>query len=177
MEKIETERLILREWQEDDYSDFYEFASDKEVTYNSGCNSLKSLEEGKEAIQFRISFNQSYAIVLKESNKVVGSIGMDTVAPDKKLSNLKQRYIGYMLNQNYWNKGYATEATKAFIERLFNEFNLDIIWSSVYNFNEKSNNVLKKCGFKYKFEKDINYEMFKKEKNQVKEMFYAIYRP
>ncbi len=47
-------------------------------------------------------YNQSYAIVLKSENKVIGSIGMDDIAPDKKLKNLNQRYIGYTLHPNYW---------------------------------------------------------------------------
>lgn len=151
MNRIETNRLILRGWEIDDYLDMYEINSDEKVNLSAGCAVVKDIEKIKDSLNLIIPQNQSYAIVLKTENKVIGTIGMDEIAPDKSLKDLKQRYIGYRLNSKYWGKGYATEAAQSFIKYLFENYSLDLIWSSHYDFNERSKRVIEKCGFRYKF--------------------------
>lgn len=99
---------------------------------------------------------------------------MDEIIPDKSFENLKQRYIGYRLNSNYWDKGYATEATKYFIKYLFEELHLDLIWSSHFDFNDKSKKVLNKCGFNYKFSKSKSVKAL--DSRMITELFYNIYK-
>lgn len=171
---IETDRLILRGWKDDDYLDLHEFVSDDKVGENAGCSVVKNMEESKNIIKTYILYNQSYAIVLKSENKVIGSIGMDDIAPDKELKSLKQRYIGYMINSKYWGSGYAPEATKFLIKYLFEELNLDLIWCSHYDFNLKSKRVIDKCGFTYKFSRDVKLKAFKNK--EVNELFYNLYK-
>lgn len=151
MNIIETNRLVLRGWKVEDYLDMYEINCDEKVNLSAGCAVVKDIEKIKDSLNLLIPQNQSYAIVLKTENKVIGTIGMDEIAPDESLKNLKQRYIGYRLNSKYWGKGYATEAAQSFIKYLFENFNLDLIWSSHYDFNERSKRVIEKCGFHYKF--------------------------
>lgn len=99
---------------------------------------------------------------------------MDEIIPDKSFENLKQRYIGYRLNSNYWDKGYATEATKYFIKYLFEELHLDLILSSHFDFNDKSKKVLNKCGFNYKFSKSKIVKAL--DSRMVTELFYNIHK-
>jgi ribosomal-protein-alanine N-acetyltransferase len=61
---IETDRLILRGWKEDDYLDLHEFVSDDRACQNAGCLVVKDIEESKNIIKTCISYNQSYAIVI-----------------------------------------------------------------------------------------------------------------
>ncbi|MCB2291524.1 GNAT family N-acetyltransferase [Clostridium sp. CS001] len=68
MNTIETDRLILRSWKEDDYLDFHEFASDHKVAESSGSLVAKNIEESKDSIMTYILYDQSYAIVLKVDN-------------------------------------------------------------------------------------------------------------
>lgn len=171
---IETDRLILREWKNDDYLDLHEFVSDDRVGENAGCPVVKDIEESKNIIKTYILYNQSYAIVLKSENKVIGSIGMDDIAPDKELKNLKQRYIGYTINSKYWGNGYASEAAKSLIKHLLEELNLDLIWCSHYDFNNKSKRVIEKCGFTYKFSRDVKLKAL--ENKEVNELFYNLYK-
>lgn len=171
MKSIETERLNLRGWKLEDYLDFYEYASDERVCHSAGCGIIKSIEDSKRNIELYISSNQCYAIVLKSENKVIGSIGIDNVAPDKTLKDLNQRYIGYNINPKYWGNGYAPEAVKFLNKYLFEELNLDLIWTSHYDFNIKSKRVIEKCSFKYKFNRDVTIKALGKKAIEV---FYNV---
>ena len=173
MNSIETERLILRGWKESDYLDLYEFISDDRVSQNAGYKTIKDIEASKNIIKTYILHNQSYAIELKSEKKVIGSIGIDDIAIDKESKHLKQRYIGYTLNSNYWGNGYATEAVKFLIRYLFEELNLDLVWSSHYDFNTKSKRVLEKSGLEYKYSREV---MLKALGNKTaSEMFYTLH--
>lgn len=174
MKTIESDRLILRGWRMDDYLDFHEFISDEKVARCAGHFPQKDIERSKDNIKLYISSNQSYAIVLKGENKVIGSIGMDDIAPDKELKDLKQRYIGYTINSKYWGNGYAAEAAKLFIGYLFKELDLDLVWSSHYDFNLQSKRAIEKCGLHYRFSRDVKVRAF--ENRNVKELFYNLYK-
>lgn len=171
---IETDRLVLRQWKSDDYLDFHEFVSDERVAKCAGSFALKDIEESKNNIELYISSNQSYAIVLKSENKVIGSIGMDDVSPDKELKDLAQRYIGYTINSKYWGKGYAPEAFMALVKYLFEEQNIDLIWSSHLEFNLQSKRVIEKCGLHYRFERDRTVRAL--GNRVVKEAYYNLSR-
>lgn len=172
MNIADTDRLIIRGWQQDDYLDMYEFNSDEKVNPNAGCSVIKDMEKIKNSLESFISQNLSFAIVLKAENKVIGTIGMDEITPDKSLIDLKQRYIGYRLNSNYWGKGYATEAAQYFIKYLFENLYLDLIWSSHFDFNEKSKRVIEKCGFHYKFSRNKIVKAL--DNRTITELFYNL---
>ena len=150
MERIITERLILREWNLSDSKDFYEFAKSDLVGPNAGWEPHKSEEESKALIQMFIRQNNNYAIVLKKENKVIGNIGFYRRKHDENYKHFVQREIGYSLNPEYWGKGYMTEALEALIEYTFNRLNVEIIWCSHFDSNFRSKAVIEKCGFTYK---------------------------
>ena len=151
MEEINTDRLLLRSWKIDDCEDLYEYGKDEGVGPNAGWRPHKSLEESKKIIKMFIRNDDSYAIVLKEENKVIGGIGLHNKVPDERLQELTQREIGYVLNPKYWGNGYVPEAVNALLDYGFNKMKLDLIWCGHYDYNYKSKRVNEKCGFTYKF--------------------------
>ena len=151
MKTSETDRLILRAWQETDVNDMFEYAVDERVGPSAGWPVHESIETSKGIIDNFIKNNDVYAIVLKSENKVIGSLGLHDRAPDESLKHLKQREIGYVLNPKYWGRGIMPEAVKCVIKHGFEELNLDLIWCGYYSFNENSKRVVEKCGFNYKF--------------------------
>ncbi|MGG7057353.1 GNAT family N-acetyltransferase [Clostridium tertium] len=169
---INSDRLIIRSWKFEDYKDMYEINSDEKVNLNAGCHIVDDIEVIKSKMNSFISNNQSYAIVLKEEDKVIGTIGYDNVFLDEFDNELNQVYIGYRFNSNYWGKGYATEAAKSFISYLFEECNVDIIWTSHYDFNTRSKRVINKCGFQHKFNKSTTVKVL--GNRIVTEVFYCI---
>lgn len=169
---MENEQLKLRCWKENDYIDYYEIVSESDVCYSAGCKAIESLEQCKKEIVYKIKCNSSFAIELKDTKKVIGFIGMDDIIIDKNNENATQKYIGFMINKKYWNNGYGTEIVRIFLKYLFHELNVDLVWTSHYDFNYKSAKVIKKNRFKYKFSKDVNTKKFNKE--NIKELFYLI---
>ena len=147
---IETERLILREFNESDLDDFFEYASVEGVGERAGWYHHKTKMISKEILELFIEEKKTFAVVLKENNKVIGSVGIEKYGREESLSeffNYKGREIGYVLSKDYWNKGLMTEAVKAVCDYLFNELDYDFLLCGYYLFNEQSKRVQQKCGF------------------------------
>ena len=148
---LETQRLILREFKEEDLTDFYEYASVDGVGEMAGWSHHENIETTKEILNSFIKDNKVFAIVYKENNKVIGSLGVEKYGMEDKLDEFKDLYgrsIGYVLSKDYWGKGLMKEAVKCVINYLFDECNLDFIICGYYLFNNQSKKVQEKCGFK-----------------------------
>ena len=148
---IETERLKLRPFQQSDLDDFYEYASVEGVGEMAGWKHHENKEFSQEILDLFINEDNTFAIVLKENNKVIGSLGVDEYGMEQALSEFfdyQGREIGYVLSKDYWGKGLMPEAVKAVIDYLFNTQNLDFLTCGYYEFNNQSRKVQEKCGFK-----------------------------
>lgn len=146
MHTLETERLILRSFREEDLQDFYEYAKNQNVGPNAGWKPHENKEESLRILNDFINGNEVWAIVYKEHNKVIGSIGLHK--DDLRIaSNVKM--MGYVLSEPYWGKGLMTEAVKGIMEYAFNDLHLDLLSIYHYPFNKRSKRVIEKCGFKY----------------------------
>jgi len=144
MKTLETERLILRAWDIKDAEDFYEYAKHPEVGLNGGWPPHTSKDTSLEVIQYFIKENDIWAIVLKENNKVIGSLGLHA---DSKRPGIKVKELGFVVSADYWGKGIATEATKAAVAHAFGEMNLDLLSTYHKSFNTRAKRVIEKCGF------------------------------
>lgn len=78
--EIETERLILRPFKKSDLEDFYEYASVNGVGEMAGWNHHKNIVESAAILDEFINEDKTFAIFLKESNKVIGSLGVEKYA-------------------------------------------------------------------------------------------------
>lgn len=148
---IETERLILRPFKTSDLSDFNEYASVYGVGEMAGWKHHETVEESKEILDRFIEQDKTFAIVLKENNKVIGSLGVEKYGMEEVLSEFfdyKGREIGYVLSKDYWGRGIMPEAVVAVIDYLFNDLELDFLTCGYYDFNKQSKRVQEKCGFK-----------------------------
>lgn len=148
MKTLETKRLILRLWQDSDLEDLYEYASKEGVGENAGWPKHNSIEDSKEVLDMFISLKDVYAILYKENNKVIGSVGIHDRTKDE-YSSKTQKEIGYVLSKSYWGQGLMSEAVKEVIKYCFNDLNIDILWCGHFDFNERSKRVVEKSGFKF----------------------------
>jgi RimJ/RimL family protein N-acetyltransferase len=73
--ELQTERMILRPWQEDDAEALYKYASNPEVGLNAGWEPHTSIENSVEIIRDVFSVEEMYAVVLKETNEPIGCVG------------------------------------------------------------------------------------------------------
>lgn len=144
---LKTKRLILRKFSKNDLNNFYEYASNYEITRFLTWNPHKSIKESQNILEniFIKYDNKTFrrAIILKEENKLIGSIDVTEI---NKIDESVE--VGYALNINYHNKGFMTEAFKKIINYLFNEVNVKEIRACFQIENTPSYKVMKKCGFK-----------------------------
>lgn len=148
---IETERLILRAFQQRDLQDFYEYASVEGVGEMAGWHHHESIEKTREILDMFIEGDHDFAICLKSSGKVIGSLGVKEYGLEDKLTefcNYRGREIGFTLSKDYWGQGLMPEAVNAVIDYLFNTLGLDFLTCGYYLFNAQSKCVQEKCGFK-----------------------------
>ena len=147
---IETDRLILRPWYEDDAQALYKYASDPDVGPIAGWPVHTSVENSLEIIRTVFSAPETYAVVLKATNEPIGCCGImfSNSHLTSDMDNVEGE-IGYWIGKPYWGQGLIPEATKALLSRCFNELHLDTVWCSHYDGNIKSKRVCEKSGFRY----------------------------
>ena len=150
---LETNRLYLRAFQENDLEDFYSYASVPGVGERAGWNHHTSREVTKEILNSFIKNKKTFAIVYKETNKVIGSLGIEFYdeewVKDYDFSKGQGREIGYVLSKEYWGNGLMPEAVKAVLSYLFEEVELDFVLCSHSIDNLPSKRVQEKCGFTF----------------------------
>lgn len=148
---IKTERLILRPFLQGDLADLYEYASVDGVGEMAGWAHHESVEKSKEILDSFIEGDKTFAIVLRENDKVIGSLGIEKYGMEDKLTEFDGylgREIGYVLSKDYWGRGIMPEAVRAVIDYLFGDIGLDFLICGYYDFNAQSKRVQEKCGFK-----------------------------
>ena len=148
--RIETDRLILRPWQESDVEDFYEYASVDGVGQMAGWLPHKSLNESREVLSMFIREKKTFALVLKENGRVIGSLGLEEREADIPVSEDSMgREIGYAIGKEYWGRGLVPEVVKAVIDHCFRELKFDWLTCGHFIRNDRSRRVVEKCGFSY----------------------------
>ena len=143
---IETERLILRKLTMRDASDMFRYCQDKEVARHVLWEAHTSILETRAYIrynlyQYRSGEPASWGIVLRETNRVVGTIGYMSYNADNSTVE-----IGYSLAREQWGKGLMTEALLAVIGETFRTLKVHRIEAMHFTDNPASGRVMEKCG-------------------------------
>ncbi len=175
MVNVETQRLILRNWQLDDAKDLFEYAQNPLVGPDAGWKPHQSVEESRTIIEMFIRQDDVYAIELKSTGKVIGSIGIHDRSPDDSMVNKMQREIGYVLNPEFWGNGYIPEAVERVKQLCFEQLNIEILWCGHFDYNLKSKRVNEKCGFRYRFTKEQVLNLL--DGKIVNTLYYSVVNP
>ncbi|MBR0162954.1 MAG: isochorismatase family protein [Oscillospiraceae bacterium] len=148
---METERLIIDPIRETDQEDYFlNISHDKKVLETFICRYADTLEE------FDFSSypgrRDLFAIRLKETERLIGILSLF----DEKDGACE---IGYGIGSRFWNRGYATEAVRRFLEYLFREKGMRRVCASFFTGNDASRRVMEKCGMTYDHftEKELTY--------------------
>ncbi len=107
----ETERLILRRYENRDLEDLYEYLSDTDVIKYEPYK-VMTMSEVKDNLQWRISTEEMIAVELKSKNKMIGNVYLGK-------RDFESLEIGFVFNKEYWGKGYAKESCVKLIELAF----------------------------------------------------------
>ena len=143
---LQTKRLILRPWREEDAQNLYEYAKDEEVGPPAGWQPHTSVENSCEIIRTVLSAPETYAVCLKEDGCPIGSIGFHR----KDLAEADDEYeLGYWIGKPFWGQGLIPEASREMLRYAFEELGMNRIWCGYYDGNVKSRRVQEKLGFVY----------------------------
>lgn len=129
-----------------DVEHYTEWLNDLNVTLNLGfADHIYTVEKEKETLEQLLKGNNSlFAIIDKDSNKLIGNVGLHRID----LINGNGE-LGIMIgDKNFWNRGFGTEAIKLALDYGFNILNLHTIYLSVIAFNERAVKCYQKAGFK-----------------------------
>ena len=151
---LETERLILRPL-ELSYATAM-FAMDKNPAVHKYLWQKPALliDESIKVIEYVQSQYERnnigrFATILKETGEFIGWTGIKFVHDHIENGNTNFYDYGYRLDEKFWNKGYATEATKLWLDYGLNQMNIDKIHAYTPGENIASNTVLKKTGMTF----------------------------
>lgn len=148
---LETERLILRGWCENDIHDFFEYASVDGVGEMAGWKHHETMEITRSILNNFISEKNVFAIVHKQDNKVIGSLGLHYSWANNvpMYKNFKVKELGYVLSKAYWGQGLMAEGVKAITLLCFREWGFDMLTCGHFLANDQSKKVIEKCGFQF----------------------------
>ncbi|NRN30487.1 GNAT family N-acetyltransferase [Photorhabdus heterorhabditis] len=148
---LETERLILRQWKDEDYPVYAEMTADPDVM--SYFPSTLSFEQGVEqAEKLRAKIAERgwgfWAIELKETHQFIGFIGLGAVEADSNIPHAPMIEIAWRLRADHWKQGYATEGAMRAIKFAFEVLDEKEVYSFTALMNIPSQRVMIKVGMK-----------------------------
>lgn len=146
---LETDRLILRPWTQEDAPSLFKYASDPEVGVPAGWPPHTSVEVSADVIRCYFSAPDTFAVVLKSTDEPVGCIGL--VPPgDCHYSGIAEgeREVGYWIGKPYWGLGLIPEALQALVDYC-RALSVSRLWILTYTANAKSRRVAEKSGFTF----------------------------
>lgn len=149
---IETKRLKIRKFTEEDYQDLYEYLS-LPLIYKYEPGEPINITQAKELAVERSKANDFWAVVLFAEKKMIGHLYFKQIEPLKYMT----WEFGFIFSPKYWRKGYAKEAAKAFLEYAFNKYNTHRVVAHCNPDNMASWKLLESVGMRREgfFKKDV----------------------
>jgi RimJ/RimL family protein N-acetyltransferase len=147
MPMLETERLILRPFREDDIDLLASLMSNPDfMRFSSG---LRTRDETAALLDKVIGWDQAnqpsqFALIIRSTGALVGLCGFLHQLVD----DTDEIEIAYRLHPDYWNKGIATEAARAVRDHGFRDWKLPRVISLIHPDNRASQRVVEKIGMK-----------------------------
>ncbi|MBR6089934.1 MAG: GNAT family N-acetyltransferase [Anaerolineaceae bacterium] len=151
--ELETQRLILRRWKDEDAASLYEYARDPETGPIAGWPPHQSVEESLKVIRNVLSGPEAYALCLKEDGKAIGAIELKLKDNDR--NDLAEQddecELGFWIGKPFRGRGLMPEAAEELLRHAFEDLGMQKVWCGYYDGNTKSKRVQEKCGFRYQW--------------------------
>lgn len=175
---FESNRLIYRKLNHNDFKLFYELYSDVNVMKYAYLDRIESQEEANQVFS-KILLSQDnqnegtqYVVIIKNTNIAIGIVDYEVILNHE---NGGIYEVGYFIKPEYWGQGFGTEMASSLIDYLFVNSNIHKVVASC-NFNNKvSENIMIKLGMKKegvfkkvrfknnRWEDEIKYGLLKEE--------------
>ena len=140
-------RTYLRPFEKNDIPLLTRWINDPEITQYLTVSFPFTLQDETrwyESLSVKNEDNIVLAIVLKDSNELIGSTGLHRIHSIDGTA-CTGSFIG---RKDLWKQGYGSETKMILLDYAFNTLNLRKIWSQVYASNPRSKGHLEKCGYR-----------------------------
>lgn len=179
MTRLETERLISRQWVAADIDPFYEICSDPEVMHFFGGPQTRAHVEAtvRSILDLQVRFGiWLQPLILKKTGEFIGIAGLADVLFEEHFTPAVE--IGWRLARRHWGHGYITEIGRALIGYGFNERKFDEIVSFAVHNNERSIAVMRRLGFTHDPADDFDHKRVRDDMPHLKRhVLYRLKRP
>ncbi len=146
---LETQRLRLRQWEDDDYAAYARLNADPMVM-RYFPTVLSAQESNEQADKLRSLISERgwgvWAVELKASGEFIGMTGLHTQAGDSGIPQAPLTEIAWRILTDHWGKGYAPEAARRALQFAFEELAQDAVHSFTAQVNTPSQRVMIKVG-------------------------------
>lgn len=139
-ETRETERLVIRRFDESDWRDLHEYLSEKRAVEFEPYGTFDEDNSRKEAAR-RAGSSDFWAVCLKETGKLIGNIYLSE-------RNFGTWELGYVFNPAYWRNGYASEAARNRVDYAFKDRKAHRVTAMCNPINTASWKLMEKLGMR-----------------------------
>lgn len=147
---METERIILRGWKDEDAASLFKYASDERIGPPAGWLPHKDVGYSRAVIRTILAKDEVYAICLKEEGgEPVGSIGLTLQGSPERPLEKNTAELGFWIGHPYWGRGLVPEAVREVLRHAFEDLGLEKVYCAYFRGNNRSRRVQAKCGFTY----------------------------
>lgn len=172
---LQTKRLLLREWCEEDLPSFAAMNADPRVM-KTLPRILTRAESDELARRIRADMNERgfelWAVELVGTAPFIGFVGLSVPRFEAHFTPCVE--IGWRIAAEHWNQGYATEAAEAVVKYGFEEKNLEEIVAITAVGNVASRRVMEKLGMKHDPAEDFNHPRLEPEHPLCRHVLYRL---
>lgn len=173
--RLESERLLLREWQEHDLQPFVEMGCDPDVMRffpkQLSPEECKQFIDKSNSILLEKQFGL-WAVEVKDTAEFIGFIGL--AEPTFKAKFTPCTEIGWRLKKTAWGKGYASEGALCVLRYAFMGLELREVVSFTSQLNKPSIKVMERIGMKRNHDNDFDHPRVEKGHPLERHVFYQI---
>ncbi len=169
---METNRILLRHWQDEDAETLFKYASDPKVGPRAGWPPHKSGVESLEVIRTFFHNDHTWAIELKATGEAIGCIGYLPQGESNIKIGANEAEVGYWVARPFWNQGICTEALQLLIDYCLDVKGFEQLWGDYFVDNPASGRVMEKCGFRDTGSTDFCRHLYGGEKRPVRILSY-----
>jgi ribosomal-protein-alanine N-acetyltransferase len=138
--QIDSKRLIIRRFNEDDWRDLHEYLSDEEVIFYEPYGPFNE-ETCKSEAERREKDDSFFAVCLKETAKVIGNLYLGK-------QDFETYELGYVFNKKYQKQGFATESAERILDYAIEELEARRIIAMCNPKNEPSWKLLERLNMR-----------------------------
>ena len=143
--KIETQRLLLRQFAIGDAEDVFAILSDEQTTLDcGGYHAFKEMDEEYERLMQKFAAQTRYSIVCRETGRVIGMMSM--MDAERAVPGWE---FGIEIAPDARRRGYAREALQAVVQTYFEKTDAEMFTGGHYAYNLASGQLMKAVGFQY----------------------------